>query len=829
MFNETKRRQRAKYVIPDIPLLLVMAGIVISGVLVNISAAAGQGESAGKFAEVEIALSDKLGIEHIRDLPMAPGSDLEVLDSAKRVRAQLPAGWVKALVENGADISVLRKFVLSEGSQDEGVTLDGGATILGSCSGPYQYGENGDNVPIPDAPDLYNCGGWVWSEIGIWNAPGGATVACVDVHYEIIHTYVGDLDVDLSDEDYLSYWYDLWENEGGGADNINETETGITTFNGKLVNQVWLLWAMDCGYLDSGHIDYWWIKVYYEEIPAPPNDDCNDAIAVTEEAPYSGSTVGATGDGQSSCGYHDTADVWHSYTPNNPGLVTISLSGSTFDTTLAVFDLCEGTELACNDDTCDGLQSEITMNMADANTYLIRIAGYEGDAGDYTLTVTNSGCVLPPEPNNPSPANDVNNVSLQAMFSWNGGEAVVSASGGVITPEVIYGYDDRLDEYEVNDTNILAAGDSTVALVSLSELVDNNDGTFSLPAETYAEWYERVDPIETGNPLCSDEPFRDQPNPALCSGFLVAPDIIATAGHCACPDYCTDMAVVFGFVMLDANTAVLTIDESQIYYCSEVIARQIGDPDWALIRLDREVVGHSPLPVRTAGVIGEAPELLVIGHPIGLARKYAGGATVRENTASGYFQANLDTYGGNSGSAVFNADTLEVEGILYGGNVDFVEDGSCDRSNVCPNTGCPYWEYVTRSTEFAALLGGQKYDVYFDSNNPPTELVCGDIDEPTCDPTPEPSILLKPCMTYYWQVVSKNYCGETEGPIWSFTTTSIPADFDKDCDVDFEDLRKLVLYWLGNEPSVNIAAPDDVIDFADFAALAEVWLWSDEP
>lgn len=822
MFNETKRRQRAKYVIPDIPLLLVMAGIVISGVLVNISAAAGQGESAGKFAEVEIVLSNEFDIEHIRDLPMAPGSDLEVLDSPRRVRAQLPAGRVKALVENGADISVLRKFVLSEGSQSEGVTPDGGATILGSCSGSYRYGENPDNVPIPD-----DGSGWVYSPVAISGAPGGATVTCIDVHYEIIHTYVGDLVVDLTDQD-LTYEHNLWYDPYADWQNLDETETGITAFNGELVDQVWLLWALDTfPFFDEGYIDYWWIKVYYEGVSPPANDDCSNAVAVTEGVPYFGSTTGATGVDESSCAFNDTADVWHSYTPNNPGLVTISLSGSTFDTTLAVFDLCEGTELACNDDTCDGLQSEITMNMADANTYLIRIAGYEGDAGDYTLTVTNSGCVLPPEPNSPNPANDVNNVSLQAMFSWNGGETVVSASEGFITPEVIYGYDDRLDEYEVNDTNILAAGDSTVALVSQSDLIDNGDGTFSLPAETYAEWYLWADPIETGNPLCSDEPFRDQPNPAWCSGFLVAPDIIATAGHCACPGDCADMAVVFGFVMLDANTAVLTIDESQIYYCSEVIARQIGDPDWALIRLDREVVGHSPLGVRTEGVVGDGEELLVIGHPIGLARKYAGGATVRENTASGYFQANLDTYGGNSGSAVLNADTLEVEGILYGGNVDFVEDGSCDRSNVCPNTGCPYWEYVTRSTEFAALLGGQKYDVYFDSNNPPTELVCGDIDEPTCDPTPEPSILLKPCMTYYWQVVSKNYCGETEGPIWSFTTTSVPADFDKDCDVDFEDLRKLVLYWLENEPSVNIAAPDDIIDFADFAVLAEDWLWSD--
>jgi hypothetical protein len=794
---------------------------VTNGVLANTSGAA-PGKSAIKYAEVEILPGNELGIEYVRTLPRAPGSDLEVLDDGKRIRMQLLASQVKVLVDQGADIAVQRKFVLVEGSGSEGSSLDEDATILSSCSGPNEYGENNTNVPIPDDDQEPE---WVWSDIYISGAPGSATVTCVDIHYEIIHTYVSDLIVDLTDEDYLTYVYRLWENEGGSGNNINETVTGIATFNGKSVNQTWLLWAIDTfPFFDDGYINYWWIKVYYGEIPAPANDDCNDAIAVTEGVPYVGSTVGATGVDETSCGDDDTADVWHSYTPTGTGLATISLAGSTFDTTLAVFDGCGGMELACNDDTCDGLQSEIMMTVAEANTYLIRVAGYDGATGDYTLTVTNSGCVLPPEPNTPSPANDVNVVPLDAILSWNGGEAY----GAIITPKVIYGNDDRLDEYEVNDANILAAGDSTVALVSLSALVDNNDGTFSLPTETYAEWYLLEDPIETGNPLCLDEPFRDQPDPAWCSGFLVAPDIVATAGHCACEDYCTDMAVIFGFVMLDANTPVLTIDESQIYYCSEVIARQIGEPDWALIRLDREVSGHSPLGVRSEGVVGNGQELLVIGHPIGLPRKYAGDATVRDNTASGYFQANLDTYGGSSGSVVLNADTLEVEGILYGGNVDFVEDGGCDRSNVCPNTGCPYWEYVARSTEFAALLPGHKYDVYLDSNNPPTELVCGDIDEPMCDPTPEPNTLL-PCKTYYWRVVSKSYCGETQGPIWSFTTTSVAGDFDNDCDVDFEDVAELVLYWLENEPSVNIAAPDDVIDFADFAALAEDWLWSDEP
>jgi len=62
------------------------------------------------------------------------------------------------------------------------------------------------------------------------------------------------------------------------------------------------------------------------------------------------------------------------------------------------------------------------------------------------------------------------------------------------------------------------------------------------------------------------------------------------------------------------------------------------------------------------------------------------------------------------------------------------------------------------------------YDVYFGTDDPPTTLICDDVTDLTCDPTPAPGQLLDPNTTYYWQVVASNCCGTTEGPVWSFTT-----------------------------------------------------------
>ena len=140
------------------------------------------------------------------------------------------------------------------------------------------------------------------------------------------------------------------------------------------------------------------------EAPPGTHDECANAIAVEADEPYNGSTRAATGTDTSSCSYNDTNDVWHSFTPKFNYEYTISLCGSSFDTTLSVFDDCNGTELACNDDTKPGIcsptlptvQSQLTMPLVKDLTYFIRIAGYDGETGDYTLTITGPVCTERP-------------------------------------------------------------------------------------------------------------------------------------------------------------------------------------------------------------------------------------------------------------------------------------------------------------------------------------------------------------------------------------------------------------------------------------------------
>ena len=259
---------------------------------------------------------------------------------------------------------------------------------------------------------------------------------------------------------------------------------------------------------------------------------------------------------------------------------------------------------------------------------------------------------------------------------------------------VIYGVDNRKDLYQVNSAKVKKSAVSVVALVKKGDLTRQPDGRFVLATSSFQADYQ----------LCGSEPFVNQPLGCFCSGFLVAPDVVATAGHCVkSAQDLKSIRFVFGFRMNDAQSARTTFPADDVYTGASVIGRQLAadGTDWALVHLDRPVTGRAPLRLRTSGKIPGAASLFVIGHPCGLPQKYAPGARVRDNSPTPYFVANLDTYGGNSGSPVFNASNYKVEGILVRGENDFVSNGTCQVSLVCPSTGCR-GEDVTRATVWAA-------------------------------------------------------------------------------------------------------------------------------
>lgn len=266
-----------------------------------------------------------------------------------------------------------------------------------------------------------------------------------------------------------------------------------------------------------------------------------------------------------------------------------------------------------------------------------------------------------------------------SAYSLTRGEG--STTGGTQF-EVIYGTDDRKDIYNVIDAQQLDVAQATCLIVDVSELTNNGNGTYSLATTPWT--------TQGGTTICVTEPFRGQLTAGFCTGFLIGDSLLATAGHCVNNGDCNGTAFVFGFQQIDATTPpVTTISASNIYFCDGIVARQFtGDFDYSLVRLDRKVVGREPLPIRRSGVVSNNDPLFVVGHGITLPMKAADNAVVKNaNGTTAWFQANLDTYGGNSGSPVFGVNSGLIEGILVRGAPDFVTVGGCVRSNQVPDTG----------------------------------------------------------------------------------------------------------------------------------------------
>jgi hypothetical protein len=155
--------------------------------------------------------------------------------------------------------------------------------------------------------------------------------------------------------------------------------------------------------------------------PQPPaNDECANAIAVNQ-GPTNFSNQLATGLTQACIGIDN--DVWFKYTATGDQPITISMcaeegGSATFDTGLAVREgSCDGTIIACNDDTC-GLQSRVTFNATCGTTYYIAVGAFSPTQfGSGTFVLSQAGSCAPPCPGDLNGDGQVGAADLAALLN----------------------------------------------------------------------------------------------------------------------------------------------------------------------------------------------------------------------------------------------------------------------------------------------------------------------------------------------------------------------------------------------------------------------------
>lgn len=232
----------------------------------------------------------------------------------------------------------------------------------------------------------------------------------------------------------------------------------------------------------------------------------------------------------------------------------------------------------------------------------------------------------------------------------------------------IYGIDDRKDIYEATQMQQKLA--RSVAAVVAMEISVDEQGYVDLGLRSFKEDYS----------ICEGEKFSDQPILGYCTASLISEDLMLTAGHCfPSKNSCKEKKFVFDYVMGPDGKWPKKVPSENIYSCSEVIAQANEEiVDYALVKLDRPVKDRLPLNVNRGEKLKQGDFIFVIGSPMGLPLKVADNAKVRD-VKDQYYMVDSDTFGGNSGSPVFNAKTGYLEGILTGGGQDLElkGDGAC--------------------------------------------------------------------------------------------------------------------------------------------------------
>lgn len=268
------------------------------------------------------------------------------------------------------------------------------------------------------------------------------------------------------------------------------------------------------------------------------------------------------------------------------------------------------------------------------------------------------------------------------------------------TSGVVYVSDSRQEIEQIQNPQILENARANVALID-ARYIRETSTLITLSGTPLTEKFN----------LCGDQKYATQLSVANCSGVLISPRHVLTAGHCLSEETCAQYKIVFDFrhdsQHYSPNSSSYRIPRENMYSCKNIIA-QVTNPGWnqddyTIVELDRPVSGRHLVKLE-AREMQVSEGIYTLGYPLGAALKYAHGR-IREDMNLRTYKAAIDTFSGNSGSPVYDERNHTLIGLLSGGEADFTSNPQfgCNLVKVCQSGNC-LGERVFKTSSISALI-----------------------------------------------------------------------------------------------------------------------------